>query len=158
MAAAGRERGGGIVVFSILKASVCSGCGAGVPAGGLLRMEKDQPLCLECADLDHLVLLPSGNSALTRRSRGHSTLLAIVVRFSRARKRYERRGVLVEQAALELAEQECLNDEDRRKRARERAAAARTPADAEYVQAFAEQIPAPYPGCPRVKAGTPPRR
>jgi hypothetical protein len=141
-----------IVVFSVLNASVCSSCKATIETGDLLRMEKEQPLCLGCADLDHLVYLPAGDSALSRRSRKHSTLSAVVVRFSRARKRYERKGLLVEASALERAEQECLDDEEQRLRARSRAALARGRADAQYVEAFAHQIRASYPGCPTAEA------
>jgi hypothetical protein len=141
-----------IVVFSVLKASVCSSCKAAVEKGDLLRMEKEHPLCLGCADLDHLVYLPAGDAALSRRSRKHSTLSAVVVRFSRARKRYERRGLLVEAAALERAEQECLNDEEQRLRARGRAAIARERADAQYVEAFAREVRAVFAGCPTVEA------
>lgn len=82
-------------------------------------MEGQRPLCLVCADLDHLVYLPSGDTALTRRARKQSTLSAVVVRFSRARKRYERQGVLVEETALERAEQEYLADADQRSAQRE---------------------------------------
>lgn len=152
MAAGGRARADGMVVFSALKASTCSACGGEVPVGGLLRMEKHQPLCLDCADLGHLVYLPRGDTALTRRSRKHSTLSAVVVRFSRARKRHERQGVLVEQAAVDLAEKECLNDDEQRARARERAAVGRQRADAAYVHAFGDQILSQYPGCPREEA------
>ena len=141
-----------VVVFSVLNASVCSSCKAAIEKGDLLRMEKEQPLCLGCADLDHLVYLPAGDAALSRRSRKHSTLSAVVVRFSRARKRYERQGLLVEAPALEQAEQECLNDEEQRLRARSRAASARERADAEYVEAFAQQIRTAYPGCPNAEA------
>jgi hypothetical protein len=42
------------------------------------------------------------------------------VRWSRTRKRYERQGLLVEDAALEQAEQQCLADSDARMRRRER--------------------------------------
>ena len=94
------EAGGGIVVFSILKPSVCAECGAELWKGSFLRMEKEKPLCLECADLDHLVFLPRGDVALTRRSRKYSVLSAVVVRFSRSRKRYERQGLLIESGAL----------------------------------------------------------
>jgi len=146
------ERPGEMLVFSILKASVCSSCGSDVAKGELLRMEKEQPLCLTCADLDHLVYLPAGDPALSRRSRKHSTLSAVVVRFSRARKRYERQGLLVEHPALALAEQECFNDEERRARARERAGVARERADAQYVRAFAVQLRAVYPSCPAAEA------
>jgi len=56
------------------------------------------------SDLDHLVFLPSGDAALTRRATKASSLSAVVVRGSRSRKRYERQGVLVEEPALALAE------------------------------------------------------
>ena len=105
-----------IVVFWILRDSVCEECGTQLAKGRCLRMEGDQPLCLRCADLDHLVFLPRGNTALTRRASKHSTLRAVVVQFSRTRKRYERQGVLVEEAALERAEQECLADAEARGR------------------------------------------
>jgi hypothetical protein len=146
------DRPGEIVVFSVLNASVCSSCGADIAKGDLIRMEKEQPLCLVCADLDHLVYLPAGEPALSRRGRKHSTLSAVVVRFSRARKRYERQGLLVELPALERAEQECLNDEEQRARARERAGVARERADAAFVRAFAGQVRAVYPGCPAAEA------
>src|SRR5689334_57258 len=67
-------------------------------------------LCLACADLDHLAFLPSGDAAITRRARRFSALSAVVLKWSRARKRYERQGLLVESAALERAEAECLAD------------------------------------------------
>src|SRR5438874_6527677 len=54
-------------------------------------LEKSQSLCLSCADLDRLVFLPAGDTALSRRARKHSPLSAVVVRFSRARGRYERK-------------------------------------------------------------------
>jgi hypothetical protein len=146
------ERPADIVVFAVLNATACSSCKADIEKGELLRMEKEQPLCLGCADLDHLVYLPAGDPALSRRSRKHSTLWAVVVRFSRARKRYERQGLLVEGSALELAEQECLSDEEQRLRARSRAAVTRERADVRYVQAFAQRIRAAYPGCSTAEA------
>jgi len=141
-----------IVVFSIVRDSACSECGEELGKGSFLRMEKGQPLCLQCADLDHLVYLPRGDTALTRRSRKYSNLSAVVVRFSRTRGRYERQGLLVEAAALERAENECLGDEDRRRLARERAAVVREDADERYIAQFAEQIVSLYPGCPRDEA------
>lgn len=143
-----------IVVFSVLTPSACSSCEADIRKGALLRMEKERPLCLACADLDHLVYLPAGDAALSRRSRKHSTLSAVVVRFSRARKRYERQGLLVELPALERAEEECLSDADQRARARERAGLARESTDASYVRAFGEAVRAAYPGCPAAEAAT----
>jgi len=47
-------------------------------------------LCLSCADLDHLVFLPSGDAALTRRAREYSTLSAVVLKWSKAFERIEK--------------------------------------------------------------------
>jgi hypothetical protein len=110
-----------LVVFDILRESKCTDCGKELLGGDFLFMEGKRPLCLTCADLDHLVYLPRGDTALTRRARKHSALSAVVVRFSRARKRYERQGVLVEESALEQAEAECSADADQRNVRRERA-------------------------------------
>jgi hypothetical protein len=137
-----------IVVFSIVRDSVCAECGEELGKGRFLRMEAGRPLCLSCADLDHLVFLPSGDAALTRRAGRYSTLSAVVVRFSRARKRYERQGLLVEEQALARAEQECLSDAEARALARERAAERRQELDAEYVAAFAGRVGELFPGCP----------
>ena len=68
------------------------------------------------ADLDHLAFLAPGDTALTRRARKYSTLSAVVLKWSRARKRYERQGLLVEEAALQRADAECLNDAEARTR------------------------------------------
>src|SRR5438876_6406720 len=103
-----------IVVFWILKESVCSECGTELWKCSFLKMEGGKALCLPCADLDHLVFLPRGDTALTRRSRKYSGLSAVVVRFSRSRGRYERQGILVEVSALERAEKECQADAQRR--------------------------------------------
>jgi hypothetical protein len=103
---------------------------------------------LTCADLDHLVFLSRGDTALTRRATKYSTLWAVVVRFSRSRKRYERQGILVEEAALERAERECLADAEARELARERAAERRAQLDEEYVKTFAGHVGSLFPGCP----------
>src|SRR5438046_10197059 len=105
--------GSDIVVFSILRETACSECSAELWKGSFLRMENGKPLCMECADMDHLVYVPRGDTALTRRSRKYSTLSAVVVRFRRTRRRYDRQGVLVEPGALERAEKECISDNTR---------------------------------------------
>ena len=141
-----------IVVFSIINPSVCSECGAELAKGRFLKMEKEKPLCLECADLDHLVYLQRGDVALTRRSRKYSNLSAVVVRFSRSRHRYERQGLLVESEALIRAEKECEGDAADRKISREHAVVVRELADKEYVAQFSKQIRMQYPGCPTQEA------
>jgi hypothetical protein len=140
-----------LVVVSPLNEWACGLCGRGE---GFLIMEDNRPLCLECADLDHLAFLPAGNTALTRRSRALSRLSAVVVRFNRSRKRYERRGVLVEPEAVEKAEAECLADEEIRERRREREAVRREAEDRDLVQRMTEAIIALFPSCPPEEAAS----
>jgi hypothetical protein len=82
-------------------------------------------LCFACADLDLFVFLPAGDAAVTRGAGKHSAMAAVVLQWNRARERYERQGLLVEEAALTRAEAECLADADARSRAREREPASR---------------------------------
>lgn len=115
-----------LVVFEkVTPEGNCSECGSKSHKGTFLFMEKGQPLCLACADLDHLEFLPAGDAALSRRARNHSVLSAVVVRFSGTRKRYERQGLLVTGAALARAEEECAGDAPEREARRARAALAR---------------------------------
>jgi hypothetical protein len=137
-----------IVVFSIVRDSACAECHSELWRGQFLRMENERPLCMSCADLDRLVFLPSGDAALTRRASKYSRLRAVVVRFSRTRKRYERQGVLVDETALGRAEEECLADREARERARERAAEKRAQLDADYVLRFFRAIGELYPNAP----------
>ncbi len=137
-----------IVVFSIVRNSACAECGEELGKGQFLRMEGDRPLCLSCADLDRLVFLASGDAALTRRASKYSKLRAVVVRFSRARRRYERQGVLVEEPALEKVEEECLADEEARASRRARDRERRERRDVQYVASFAARVGELFPGCP----------
>jgi hypothetical protein len=127
----------------------CTQCGG---TGALLLMEEPGPVCLTCADMDHLVLLPAGNATLSRRAKKASRLSLVVVRFARARKRYERQGVLVEEAALEQAERDCLEDEDARGRQRVRAAERREVEDVDFQAQFARAILDLFPICPAERA------
>jgi hypothetical protein len=81
----------------------CHRCGG---TGGLLMMEPPGPACLRCAGLDDLEFLPAGDALLTRRAKANSARFAVVVRYSRSRDRYERRGLLVERQALAHAQAE----------------------------------------------------
>jgi hypothetical protein len=110
--------------------------------------EPSRAFCLSCADLDHLFFLPTGDAALTRRARKYSTLCALVLKWSRARKRYERQGLLVEEEALQRAETECLADADARQRRAEREAERRAEIDEAFVARFAQEIRKTFPACP----------
>lgn len=136
-------------VFITSRESRCDECkeDLGNKAWIVLKENKGA-LCLSCADLDHLVFLPSGDAAVTRRARKHSVLSAVVLKWSKARKRYERQGLLVEEPALRRAEIECLADEDARAQRRIRAADRRAALDVAYVEHFAKAIQQLYPRCP----------
>lgn len=139
-------------MFDLLRESKCADCGKPLLGGDFLFMEGERPLCLTCADLDHLVYLPRGDTALTRRARKHSALSAVVVRFSRARKRYERQGVLVEESALQQAGAECWADAEQRSERRQRADIYRDKQDQVLATRMAESIRQTFPGCPPEEA------
>ncbi len=138
-----------LVVISPLKDWTCAGCGG---TGDFLIMEDAGPLCLTCTDMDHLIFLPSGDAALTRRAKQASRLSAVVVRWSRSRRRYERQGILAEEAAIQQAEEQCLADEDARLRRRERDRERRAMEDVEFQARMAGEIRRLFPGCPKKRA------
>lgn len=72
----------------------CAGTGA------WLVMEAGGPACLGCLGFGDLVWLPASDATATRRARQSSPRHLVVVRWSRAHKRYHRIGLLVEPAAL----------------------------------------------------------
>jgi hypothetical protein len=138
-----------LVVIEPLKAFTCSDCGQ---SDSLLIMDRGEAICMSCADMDHLVFLASGDAALTRRARKASGLSAVVVRFSRARRRYERQGILVVPEALEEAEQQCLADEEVRLRRRERDRIRRDRGDVEFTAQMEQEIMRLFPRCPARRA------
>jgi hypothetical protein len=86
-----------VVVEPLNHEWTCHRCGG---TGGLLMMEDPGPACLRCVGLDDLEFLPAGDALLSRRAKAKSTKCAVVVRFSRSRRRYERQGLLVEPQAV----------------------------------------------------------
>jgi len=138
-----------LVVISPLKEWTCTSCAG---TGDFLLMEDPGPLCMDCADLGHLDFLPSGDAALTRRAKRASTLSAVVVRWSRSRKRYERQGILAEPEAIDRAEQECFSDAEVRARRRERDEVRRANEDVRFQAEFAAAIREQFPGCPTDRA------
>ena len=143
------SKGNDIVVFISTRNSTCTECKQELGCRAWITLDqKKNAFCLNCADLDHLVFLPSGDAAITRRSRKYSGLSAVVVKWSRARKRFERQGLLVENEALERSEKESAGDEDARKLARARAALRRAELDLEYIRSFAGRVREIYSSCP----------
>ena len=133
-------------VFISNRSSTCDECHEDLGRKAWITLVRDiGALCLSCADLDHLVFLASGDAALTRRAKKYSVLSAMVLKWSRARRRYERQGLMVEESALDLAEEECLADFEVRAMRREREAARRAGLDSRFVQQFAKKIRELFP-------------
>ncbi|MFA5203182.1 MAG: DUF2293 domain-containing protein [Lentisphaeria bacterium] len=130
----------------------CAQCRAAVPAGALVRPAANRGvLCLECADLGGLEFLPSGD--VTRRAQQHSRRWAPVVEWNRRRKRYERRGTLVEPAALRQAVAACAADAGRREAKRQADGHRREREELRYRAEFAQMIQKLFPGAPDDVAG-----
>lgn len=98
-----------VVIQPLNAAWTCHRCGG---TGDLLVMENPGPACLRCVGLGDLEFLSAGDALLTRRAKAKSARYAVVVRFSRSRRRYERQGLLVEPRAL--AEARRALEEQRR--------------------------------------------
>lgn len=141
-----------MLVIAASKPWVCASCAGQFERGGLLTMDDAGPLCLDCADLGHLEYLQRGDAALTRRAKRGSRLSAVVVQWSRARKRYERQGILAEVEAIEAAERDCLADAEVRERRRERDAQRRAVEDERFLADLAAAIRVQFPGCPAERA------
>ncbi len=142
----GAEKRQDLIVFILRRpSSTCGECGRHLLKGNLIRLQGEKgALCLECADLDQ----PRGDAAITRRSTKYSKLWAVVVEWSRSRKRYERQGVLAEAEAIERALAESEADSEERAKRREREAVRRESLDRKYVAEFAQAIREQFPGIP----------
>ncbi len=141
-----------VVFITVADDAKCSECGDEIERGEYLFLEQQQPLCVGCADLDHLVFLPAGDTAMTRRAKKHSPLSAVVVKFNRSRKRYERQGLLVSNEALAQAEDECIADADQRAARRKVAAVLRGELDQRLVEQMTAAILSEFPHCPPAEA------
>lgn len=137
-----------LVVFQVTRDAKCEECGEDIGRSGMLFKEGPKALCLDCADLGHLDFLSAGDACVTRRARKYSPIAVVVLKWSRARKRYERQGLLVTGDAVDRAEEECLDDAEVRRRRQMTAAVRREELDAEYVRRFAEATRNRYPRAP----------
>jgi hypothetical protein len=146
------QRSRELTVISPHHAWTCASCED--DTGDLLVKTNAGALCLDCADLGHLVFLPSGDAALTRRAKKASRLSAVVVRWSTRRNRYERQGILAENDAVEQAAQQCLDDADVRALRRKNDQTRRAAVDEKFRGDFAVAIRELFPGCPPARADT----
>ncbi len=129
----------------------CISCGRRIKVGKsfVAESENHKGTCFNCSPFVGYVLLPPGDAAMTRRSKKHSDLCGVVLAWNHRRKRYERKGQLVEETAIEKARLECINDQAIREQKNNKAAIIRERKDKEYIYCFALAIRERYPNCPK---------
>ncbi|GAA3511107.1 hypothetical protein GCM10022393_26060 [Aquimarina addita] len=129
----------------------CFSCGKSIAPGKsfVAKSENHKGTCFNCSPFEGYVMLPSGDAAMTRRSKKYSTLCGVVLAWNQRRKRYERRGQLVEEEAIKKARLECIADQANRDVKNKKAAIVRDKKDREYIIAFANAIRFRYSNCPK---------
>jgi len=145
--AAGRQQEGDLVVHILSMDSICAECHCEIAAETMLAVQDGRITCLKCAGLEHLVLLKSGNATLTKRATEQFGRRIIVWRVFKTRPAI-RRGVLVDNQALERADAQCAADNEQRARNRRKQKARRLMEDEAFVAKFAEKIEELFPNCP----------
>ena len=115
-----------ILVFPGQGEGDCAHCAAPLYRSAFVTFKNNAIACVKCGGLENLEFLPSGNTALTRRANALSAVKYVVLKFSRARKRYERQGILARPEILDQARRECEADEAAREAKRQASSAAGT--------------------------------
>jgi len=141
------------IVWISHKAARCDACTIELAQGEFITMDRANGIrCIKCARLCGLAFLPAGDAALTRRALAFSARSAVVLKFSRARRRSERQGVLVEETAIEQAELANTRDETRRAVQRQQRGIRNEVAERKYVADFAAKVVELFPEAPSKEA------
>ena len=129
---------------------VCNQCYKPIANGQhfVAETEKNKGTCLKCSTFRSYSFLPSGDAAMTRRTKKHSSRCGVVQQWNHRRKRYERKGQFIELKAIALAKQECDADKEKRLISNKKAAVKREIDDKIYIEAFSIAIKNRYPCCP----------
>jgi len=136
-------------VFISSREAKCDKCGKQLGKKALISLKNDNDAwCLKCSGLNRLAFLPSGDVAMTRRAKKYSALSAIVFKWRRRRRRYERQGLLVEEQAITRATEECHADADKRQRRQAQVAVRTAELDKLYIKEFAGRLRELFPYCP----------
>jgi DNA-directed RNA polymerase subunit RPC12/RpoP len=85
----------------------CAKCGKELGRGNFVQVnERDGVRCMDCCGYRDLCFLQSGDAKLTRLATTLSDRVVTVVKWSSARKRHERQGILVEEQAWDAVANE----------------------------------------------------
>ena len=126
-------------IVSRLK-QACAKCCCLVAPEQPYRLRENAVHCARCSGWDELIIVPSGDPALTRRVSKLSAIALPVCEWNKRRKRWERRGTLATPDALAEAHALCAMDAEKRERSREKAQARQAIKDKEYIQHFAAEV------------------
>jgi hypothetical protein len=81
---------------------VCAICGREIHQGNFVQANRADGLrCVVCAGYEDLSVLPAGDVELTRLAMSISSRVVVVLKWSSARKRHERQGILIDEPAYE---------------------------------------------------------
>lgn len=128
----------------------CMKCKRAVHEGDrfVAESEDKRGTCFKCSPFTEKEFLPSGDAAMTRRSKKHSRYCGVLLTWNKRRKRFERKGQYVEAKAIALAQKECDADAVKRKETNAKAAIKRAVIDKAYLINFAKAIREKYPKMP----------
>lgn len=129
----------------------CERCKRPVKKGErfVAESEDKRGTCFKCSPYVNAAFLKSGDAAMTRRSKKHSSFCGVEMAWNARRKRFERKGQYVEALAIEKAQKECEADANKRARSNAKAAIKRATEDKVFVESFAKAIKKRYPYCPK---------
>lgn len=98
-------------VYALSRPSRCYGCDRKLLVDEIVCLRNDKEdrevYCLKCEQLDGMKVLPPGDAKVTRLVKKYSPAVFVVMKWSELWKCYERKGLLVDAAALERAMAEC---------------------------------------------------
>ena len=138
------------IFLSRKEKQTCQLCRATILKGQkfVAESEKSRGICFNCSQFKYYSFLPSGDAAMTRRSKKHSTHCGILQEWNQRRRRYERKGQYVEPNAISIARQSCEADQAERQAKNAKAAIVREKQDQAYIIAFSKAIKNRFPNCP----------
>jgi len=135
-------------VFAVLHSTMCCECSQVMEKDTLATRTGREMKCFSCSNLEGLTFLPSGDVAVTRAAQKLSKRKAVVLRFNRSKKRFERQGILVSAEAIEAARLQCESDAPQRAKKRASSGERRLKQERTYVEQFSKRVREMYPSAP----------
>ena len=149
MTADDEKTGNELRVFIAHRESVCGECGESLDTKAWILLAGERgALCLACADMDHLVFLPAGNAALTRRAKNTRPSMPSCSSGVRRASVMNGRDCWWTRPRWPGPKQSASPMKRRRSLKRQRSALRRAEIDEQFEAAFAGRVRELFPGCP----------